>query len=305
MAVLIQVRNAHKRFGDQVLLDGAEVSLVDDVKVGFIGRNGAGKSTFLRAVLGDEELEQGEVIHHPSLRIGYLRQHDPFQPGESALEFLMRESGEPDWRCGEVAGQFELKGDYLNGPVKSLSGGWQTRVKLAGLLLNDPNLLMLDEPTNFLDLRTQILLEHFLRSFNKAALIVSHDRAFLKATCTQTLELSRGKLTMYPGQIDRFLEYSEERREHDRRVNATVAAKQKQLQRFIEKNRANASTASQARSKAKQLERLQTSEVEVDLPTVNIRAPPRQSASGHADAYQRFGHRLPRPCCCRKHQSGN
>lgn len=279
MAVLIQVRNAHKRFGDQVLLDGADVSLVDDVKVGFIGRNGAGKSTFLRALLGDEELEQGEVIHHPSLRIGYLRQHDPFQPGESALDFLMRESGQPDWRCGEVAGQFELKGDYLTGPVKALSGGWQTRVKLAALLLNDPNLLMLDEPTNFLDLRTQILLEHFLRTFNKAALIVSHDRAFLKATCSQTLELSRGKLTMYPGKIDRFLEFREERREHDRRVNATVIAKQKQLQRFIEKNRANASTASQARSKAKQLERLQTSEVEVDEPTVHIRAPrvtPRQ-----------------------------
>ncbi len=273
MAVLIQVRDAHKRYGDQILLDGAEVSLVDDVKVGFIGRNGAGKSTFLRAILGDEELEKGEVIHHPSLRIGYLRQHDPFQPGESALDFLMRESGEPDWRCGEVAGQFELKGDYLHGPVKSLSGGWQTRVKLAGLLLNDPNLLMLDEPTNFLDLRTQILLEHFLRNFNKAALIVSHDRAFLKATCSQTLELSRGKLTMYPGPIDGFLEFREERREHDRRVNATVAAKQKQLQRFIDKNRANASTASQARSKAKQLERLQTSEVEVDEPTVHIRAP--------------------------------
>jgi len=279
MAVLIQVRDAQKRYGDQVLLDGADVSLTDDVKVGFIGRNGAGKSTLLRVLLGDEELEKGEVIHHPSLRIGYLRQHDPFQPGESALDFLMRESDQPDWRCGQVAGQFELKGAYLNGPVKELSGGWQTRVKLAALLLNDPNLLMLDEPTNFLDLRTQILLEHFLRSFNKAALIVSHDREFLKATCTQTLELSRGELTMYPGKIDQFLEYREERREHDRRVNATVAAKQKQLQRFIEKNRANASTASQARSKAKQLERLQTVEIEVDEPTVHIRAPrvnPRQ-----------------------------
>lgn len=279
MPVLIQVRDAHKRYGDQILLDGAEVSLVDNQKVGFIGRNGAGKSTFLKAILGDEELEKGEVIHHPSLRVGYLRQHDPFQPGESALDFLMRESGQPDWKCGEVAGQFELKGNYLEGPVKSLSGGWQTRVKLAGLLLNDPNLLMLDEPTNFLDLRTQILLEHFLRNFNKAALIVSHDRAFLKATCHQTLELAKGKLTMFSGPIDRYLDHREERREHDRRVNATVVAKQKQLQRFIDKNRANASTASQARSKAKQLERLQTSEVEVDEPTVNIRAPlvnPRQ-----------------------------
>ena len=280
VTVLIQVRDAHKRYGDQVLLDGAEVSLVDEVKVGFIGRNGAGKSTFLRVLLGDEEIETGEVNHHPSLRIGYLRQHDPFQPGESALDYLIRDSGQPDWRCGEVAGQFELKGPYLEGPVKELSGGWQTRVKLAALLLHDPNLLMLDEPTNFLDLRTQILLEHFLRDFNKAALIVSHDRAFLSATCSQTLELSRGKLTMFPGKIDAFLEYREERREHDRRVNATTVAKQKQLQRFIEKNRANASTASQAKSKAKQLARLKTSELEVDEPTVHIRAPRVQPRQG-------------------------
>ncbi len=280
MAVLIQVREAHKRFGDQVLLDGAELSLVDDVKVGFIGRNGAGKSTLLRVLLGEEEVERGEVTHHPSLRIGYLRQHDPFLPGESALDFLIRDSGQPDWRCGEVAGQFELKGTYLDGPVKELSGGWQTRVKLAALLLQDPNLLMLDEPTNFLDLRTQILLEHFLKGFNKAALIVSHDRAFLGATCSQTLELSRGKLTMFPGKIDNFLDYREERREHDRRVNATVIAKQKQLKRFIEKNRANASTASQARSKAKQLERLQTTEIAVDEPTVFIQAPKVEPRSG-------------------------
>ncbi|MGB7346914.1 MAG: ABC-F family ATP-binding cassette domain-containing protein [Pirellulaceae bacterium] len=282
MAVLIQVRDAHKRYGDQVLLDAAEVSLTDDVKVGFIGRNGAGKSTFLRAIMGTEELESGEVIHHPTLRIGYLRQHDPFVEGESAMDFLMRDSEQPDWRCGEVAGQFEIKGAYLDGPVKALSGGWQTRVKLAALLLHDPNFLMLDEPTNFLDLRTQILLEHFLRDFNKAALIVSHDRAFLKATCSQTLELSRGKLTMYPGKIDGFLEYRDERREHDRRVNATVIAKQKQLQRFIDKNRANAATASQARSKSKQLERLQTTEIQSDEPTVYIRAPRVEPKSGTA-----------------------
>lgn len=282
MAVLIQIRDAYKRFGDQVLLEGAETALIDDVKVGFVGRNGAGKSTLLRILLGEEELESGEVIHHPSLRVGYLRQHDPFKEGESALDFLMRDSGQPDWKCGEIAGEFELKGHYLEGPVKSLSGGWQTRVKLAALLLHDPNFLMLDEPTNFLDLRTQILLEHFLRGFNKAALIVSHDRAFLKATCSHTLELSRGKLTMFTGKIDAFLTFREERREHDRRVNATVMAKQKQLQRFIEKNRASAATASQAKSKAKQLERLQTTEVEVDESIVCIRAPRVQPRQGTA-----------------------
>src|SRR5580698_7697181 len=220
MASLFQITNAHKSYGDQVLLDGADETISENTKVGFVGRNGAGKSTLLRILLGEEELDNGDVFRHPSLRLGYLRQHDPFLPGETALEFLMRDSEQPDWKCGEVAGQFELKGTYLEGPVSKLSGGWQTRVKLSALLLHEPNLLLLDEPTNFLDLRTQILLEHFLRHYQEACLIVSHDRSFLAATCTHTLDLSRGKLTMYSGRIDAFLENQREQREREERTNA-------------------------------------------------------------------------------------
>src|SRR5277367_1402810 len=217
MASLLQITNACKSYGDQVLLDGAEATLSDNFKVGFVGRNGAGKSTLLRVLLGEEELDSGEIIRHPNLRLAYLRQHDPFLPNETALEFLMRDSEQPDWKCGEVAGQFELKGAALEGPVAKLSGGWQTRVKLAALLLHDPNLLLLDEPTNFLDLRTQILLEHFLRGFQAACLIVSHDRAFLGATCDHTLGLSRGKLTAFPGKVDAYLEHQREKRLHEER----------------------------------------------------------------------------------------
>ncbi len=273
MSVLIQVNGAYKSYGEQVLLDDAEFTMHEGMKIGFVGRNGAGKSTLLRVMLGEEELDSGQVQLNSRLRVGYLRQHDPFLPDESALDFLMRDSDQPDWKCGEVAGRFEIKGAYLNGPVRALSGGWQTRVKLAALLLHEPTLLLLDEPTNFLDLRTQILLEHFLRSFKEACLIVSHDRHFLKATCHQTLDLSRGKLTLYPGQVDAFLTYQEERLEHDRRVNAAVISKQQQLQKFIDKNKARASTATQARSKSKQLEKLQTIDIVADLPTANIRAP--------------------------------
>ncbi len=273
MAVLLQIKNAFKSYGDQVLLDGAEATLTDDAKVGFVGRNGAGKSTLLRVILDEEELDRGEVIRHPKLQLGYLRQHDPFLPGETALEFLMRDSGQPDWKCGEVAGQFEVKGAYLEGPLTKLSGGWQTRVKLAALLLHEPNLLLLDEPTNFLDLRTQILLEHFLRNYQEACLIVSHDRAFLRATCSHTLDLSRGKLILFPGKIDAFLEFQQERREHDERANAAVLAKRRHLEEFIAKNKARASTATRARSKSKQLERLETVEIASDEPTATIRAP--------------------------------
>src|SRR3954452_13386981 len=162
MAVLLQMKNAFKSYGDQVLLDGAEATLTDDTKVGFVGRNGAGKSTLLRAILGEEELDRGEIIKHPKLRLGYWRQHDPFIPGETGIAFLERDSGQPDWKCGEVAGQFELKGLYLEGPVAKLSGGWQTRLKLAALLLHEPKLLLLDEGKDFLDPRTQILSGAFV-----------------------------------------------------------------------------------------------------------------------------------------------
>ncbi|MCX7394079.1 MAG: ABC-F family ATP-binding cassette domain-containing protein [Planctomycetales bacterium] len=282
MAVLMQLKKAHKSYGEQVLLEGAEATFSEDVKVGFIGRNGAGKSTLLRILLGEEDLDHGEIIRHPELQIGYLRQHDPFLPQETAHDFLIRDSGQPEWKCGEVAGQFELKGDYLNGPVSRLSGGWQTRVKLAALLLHEPNLLLLDEPTNFLDLRTQILLEHFLRNFQQACLIVSHDRAFLAATCSHTLDLARGKLTMYPGKIDAFLVYQREQQQHLVRSNAAIMAKRRDLEEFIAKNKARASTATQARSKTKQLERLELSEIDIDEPTACIRAPLVEARQGPA-----------------------
>ncbi len=273
MPPLLQLQDAHKRYGDKVLLDGADLTINDDAKYGLIGRNGAGKSTMARVLLGEEELEAGEVIRSRKLRLGYLRQHDPFLPGETVEQFLMRDSGQPDWRCGAVAAQFELKGPLLEQEIRELSGGWQTRVKLTALLLHDPNLLLLDEPTNFLDLRTQLLLEEFLKGFNGGCLVISHDRTFLEDVCDHTVELSRGKLTTFPGRLEAFLEYKVERREHDERVNATVMTKRKQLEEFIAKNRANAATASQARSKAKQLERLETIHLEGPETAVNIRLP--------------------------------
>jgi len=282
MPVVLQLQDAYKRYGEQELFDGASCALPDDQKVGLIGRNGSGKSTLCRILLGEEELDAGEVVRSRKLRLGYLRQHDPFEEGETVVGFLQRDSGQPEWRCGEIAWQFQIPDAMLDQPVRSLSGGWQTRVKLAALLLHDPNLLILDEPTNFLDLRTQMLLEEFLRDFRGGCLIVSHDRAFLKRTCNHTLEASRGKLTMFSGDVDSYLENLAERREHDLRVNSATLAKRKQLETFINKNRANANTASQARNKTKQLGRLQLVEVQGEEAAVKFSFPvvdPRQGCA--------------------------
>jgi ATP-binding cassette subfamily F protein 3 len=282
MATLIELRNAEKRYGDQLLLEDASVALPEGRKIGLVGRNGSGKSTLCRILLGDEDLDRGEVTRSPRLRIGYLRQHDPFEPGESVIDFLMRDSAQAQWQCGEVANQFGLKGDTLEQPVAELSGGWQTRVKLSALLLHDPNLLVLDEPTNFLDLRTQMLLERFLREFRAGCLIVSHDRTFLKATCNYTLELARGSLNLFPGDVDAYLSQKDQVRDHDERVNAATLVKRKQLETFINKNRANAGTASQARNKQKQLDRLKLREIASAEKQVRIRVPASTTRQGTA-----------------------
>tara|TARA_Y100001934_G_scaffold16134_1_gene19412 strand:+ start:311 stop:2086 length:1776 start_codon:yes stop_codon:yes gene_type:complete len=282
VTTLLEIKNAEKRYGEQLLLDHTTVALPQNCKIGMVGRNGAGKSTLIRAMIGEEELDAGEVIRHPQLRLGYLRQHDPFKPSETVLDFLIRDSGQPEWRCGEVAADFALAGEKLTAKVQTLSGGWQTRVKLAGLLLHDPNMLLLDEPTNFLDIRTQLLLEHFLKHFRGGCLIVSHDRGFLKATCTHTLELARGELTLFPSDIETYVQKKVEQRIHDERVNAATLAKRKQLETFIQKNRANANTASQARSKKKQLEKLTLLEEQASEKTVRFHVPSTNLRQGTA-----------------------
>lgn len=282
MTILLQVQGALKQYASKILLDHTDMTIFDGQKVGFIGRNGAGKSTLCRIILEQEELEEGSIKRHPDLRLGYLRQHDPFLPGETVLDFLVRDSGLEDWRCGKIAGQFELKNQLLDTSVHELSGGWQTRVKLAALLLKDPNLLILDEPTNFLDVRTQMLLEQFLKDFRGAYLIVSHDRGFLNATCDHTLEIRRGQLSMYKGNVDSFLTQQEEQRQRDERSNATIMSKRKQLERFIAKNKGYANTAAQARSKEKQLERLELIELGSEETRATIRVPQVEERKGTA-----------------------
>lgn len=271
--MLLELNNISYNIGSRVIIDNANASFPEGRKYGLIGRNGAGKSTLCRMIIDEEHPDEGRITKHSSLRLGYLRQDEPFIEGETALEFLMRSSSQPEWKCGEVAGTFDIKNDKLSAYPSELSGGWQTRLKLTAMLLEEPNFLLLDEPTNFLDLRTQILLQKFLENWNGACLIVSHDRTFLNAVCEHTLELSYGRLEEYAGRVEEWLVERIERREHAKRVNAGVEAKRKQLQTFINKNKAGANTASQARNKEKQLERLETLDIGTDEAIANIRLP--------------------------------
>ncbi|HNX68641.1 MAG TPA: ABC-F family ATP-binding cassette domain-containing protein [Candidatus Omnitrophota bacterium] len=282
MTVLLQINEIHKAYGAMTLLDDATASFADDQKIGVIGRNGAGKSTLCRIITGHEPADSGTVTRNAALRLSYLEQHDTFKPGENVLDFLMRTTRREHWECGQMAARFQLPNEMLEAAVRSLPGGFQTRVKLSAMLLRDPNFLVLDEPSNYLDLSTLILLENFLLGFNGGYLIVSHDREFLKRTCDHTLEVENGGLALYPGDIEEYFEFKEVQVAQKQAFNRGVEKKREQLQAFVDRFRAKASTATRAQSKMKQLARLKTIEIAHPMSNVRIRIPAVESKGGVA-----------------------
>lgn len=280
--VLLQLNDIHKSYGAHVILDGASASFLENQKVGVIGRNGAGKSTLCKIITGHETADSGTISKSQLLRLSYLEQLDPYRLDETVIDFLTRYTGKESWRCGEVAGQFQLKNELLTTAIGELSGGYRTRVKLTSMLLTDPNFLILDEPTNYLDLKTLILLEEFLREYSGAFLIVSHDREFLKKTCEDTLEIENGDTTLYPGPVEEYLIFKEEQKAQIISMNRNIEAKRRQLQLFVDRFRAKATKAAQARSKMKQIEKLKTIEVGHALSNVHIKIPLVEKRAGVA-----------------------
>lgn len=282
MPVLLHINKIHKAYGAATILDEATASLASNQKVGFIGRNGAGKSTLCRIITGHETPDSGTIVRNTDLRLSYLEQHNTFEPKETTVDFLMRTTGREHWECGAMAARFHIKNYMLEHSIEELAGGYQTRVKLTAMLLRDPNFLVLDEPSNYLDLSTLILLENFLKNFKGGTLVVSHDREFLKRTCTHTLEIENGRLTLYPGGIEEYFEFKEEQLAQKKAYNIGVEKQRDHLETFIARFRAKASTASRAQSKMKQLEKLKTIEIAHSLRSARIRIPQVEPKAGDA-----------------------
>ncbi len=282
MPVLLQINQISKAYGARSILDSATASFSSEQKIGMIGRNGAGKSTLCRILTGHENADEGEITRNSLLKLSYLEQHDVFKPGESVLDYLIRSTEAEAWQCGATAIRFHIDNEMLEQVVQSLPGGYQTRVKLTAMLLREPNFLILDEPSNYLDLSTLILLENFLIDFRGGYLIVSHDREFLKRTCDHTLELENGQLTLYPGDIEEYFEFKETELAQKEAYNRGVEKKRDQLQEFINRFRAKASTASRAQSKVKQLAKLKSIEIGHKAGKVRIYMPQIEKKSGRA-----------------------
>jgi ATP-binding cassette subfamily F protein 3 len=281
-AVAFVVRDVEKRYGSATVLENATVTIHDDQKIGVIGRNGAGKSTLCRLMLQQEELDRGEILRTDGLRVGYLEQHDPFTLEETAGEFLERHTGREGWRCAQLAAKLGIGPADLATRMGAMPGGYRTRVKLTAMLLADPDFLILDEPTNFLDLSTVLLVQDFLADFRGGLIVVSHDREFLKSTCDHTLLVERGGLTLYPGDVEQFFAWQAEQMDVARRTNEAVEAQRAHLQKFVDRFGAKASKATQAKSKMKAIERLKPIEIANPLATVRIKIPNVEQRKGLA-----------------------
>jgi len=282
MSTLLQVNNLEISYGSQPVLSGASFNIGEKQKVALFGRNGAGKSTLFKLIIGEEQPSSGEIKIHTGTHLGYLTQHNPFEPDQTVIDFLMKYSDKPDWFCAKIAGQFQLKGEMLTRKIDSFSGGYQMRVKLSAMLAKEPNLLLLDEPTNYLDLSTQLLLEQFLSKYNGAFMLISHDREFIKRTCNQTLELENGKTILFPQPLDEYLDFKFQNRATIEKTNQKILEEKARLQAFIDKNRVRTSTAAMAQSRIKQMSKLKLIEIAHPLSTSRIKIPSLENKKGLA-----------------------
>lgn len=282
MKPLIQISNLYKRYHEHILMENASFVVSEKQKIGVIGRNGAGKSTLFKMILGEETPDSGIIRILDQAHIGYLKQEEEFLDEDTIISYLERTSKETSWACTKMASLFDFTTDEMTMRVLDFSGGYQMRIKLIGMLLKKPNLLLLDEPTNYLDLTTMILLEKFLLTYNGAYLIISHDKQFLENVCPQILEIEHGRITHFPKRLSAYLEFKAQDLLTRESYNKKQNNKRKHLQAFIDRFGAKATKAAQAKSKAKQIEKIESVEVESELPTTRIRVPMTDKIKGNA-----------------------
>lgn len=292
------------RLGGRTILDRATAALPPYGRIGLIGRNGAGKSTLMKVMIGSLEADDGSLEMPKGTRIGYIAQEAPAgdsTPFDTVLAAdteraaLMAESEQegldPD-RMAEVHERLIAIDAYTaparasrilvglgfdeenqGQPLDSFSGGWKMRVALASLLFSQPDLLLLDEPSNHLDLEATLWLENFLKGYPAMMVVISHERDLLNNVVDHILHLDNGQVTLYSGGYDSFERQRAERAAQLAAAKASQDAQRAKLQDYVARNSARASTAKQAQSRAKALARMQPIAAMAEDPTLSFDFP--------------------------------
>ena len=287
--------NITMQFGAKPLFENVSVKFGDNNRYGLIGANGCGKSTYMKILAGVLDASSGNLSIDSNERMAFLRQDQFAYEDQRVLDVVMMghekmwnanveknaiyanlEATEDDYmRAAELEGEFAEFDGYTaearagelllgvgipieqhNGPMSAVAPGWKLRVLLVQALFSNPDILLLDEPTNNLDINTIRWLEDVLNNRDCTMIIISHDRHFLNQVCTHTCDMDYGKLAVYPGNYDDYMEASIAARNQQAKDNAKAKQQVADLQDFVRRFSANASKAKQATSRAKQIDKI-------------------------------------------------
>ncbi|MBI5451005.1 MAG: ATP-binding cassette domain-containing protein, partial [Gammaproteobacteria bacterium] len=292
---MLTTANITMQFGARPLFENISVKFGNGNRYGLIGANGCGKSTLMKILGGDLEPSAGNISVDANERIGKLRQDqfafeaytpldtvimgherlwtvkrerdriyglaemseaDGMKVAELEVEFSELDGYTAEARAGELLLGVGIPIELHSGLMSAVAPGWKLRVLLAQALFADPDIMLLDEPTNNLDINTIRWLEEVLNERSSTMIIISHDRHFLNRVCTHMADLDYGELRVYPGNYDEYMTASTQLREQLYADNAKKKAQIADLQSFVSRFSANASKAKQATSRAKQIEKI-------------------------------------------------
>lgn len=296
---MLIANNITMQFGAKPLFENVSVKFGEGNRYGLIGANGCGKSTFMKILAGVLEPSAGNISIDSNERMAFLKQDQFAYEDQRVIDVVMMgheemwkanveknaiymnpEATEDDYmRAAELEGVYAEYDGYTaearagelllgvgipieqhNGPMSAVAPGWKLRVLLVQALFANPDILLLDEPTNNLDINTIRWLEDVLNNRDCTMIIISHDRHFLNQVCTHTSDMDYGKLTVYPGNYDDYMEASTQARAQQAKDNAKAKQQIADLQEFVRRFSANASKAKQATSRAKQIDKIKIEE---------------------------------------------
>ncbi len=262
---MIQIQNVSKSFGMQVLLDGASMLVADHERVGLVGRNGCGKSTLFKMILGQECLDGGNIDIPKGYTIGYLQQHIKFtHPTVHKEACSVLKVNEDGWleehKVEAILFGLGFDEESMQKDPMLLSGGFQIRLNLAKVLASEPDMLLLDEPTNYLDIVSMRWLSRFLRAWKGEVLLITHDHHFMDEVCTHTVGIHRHKMRKVKGTVEKLRETIAEEEEVAMRTQENEQRKKEQLEKVIERFRYKAAKAAMVQSKIKAAAKLATGE---------------------------------------------
>ena len=313
---MINISNVSKYFGTQDVLHEIDIQINEYEKIGIVGPNGQGKSTFFNLISGEIKPNEGYINIPKKITMSYMHQNVELSyKKESLLEYTensnpklikikneiknlneqiqkhsqnvqllnklddllenyaLLDGYEMTHKAETALSGLGFKENQYNDLFENFSGGWKMRAELARLLISNPKILLLDEPSNYLDLPAIEWLKKYLENFNGTMLMISHDRYLLNSLTTKTIEISNGNAIKYEGNYEYYIDEKNKRLEHELNKEKNLSKKREEIQNFIDKFRANSKKASLVQSRIKMLDKMEKVEVKINKASTNIRIP--------------------------------